>query len=124
MCQVCCISDENCHIDVVRPLMIPLLSFCLCFCAVLRIRDVLSRIQIQPLLHPGSRSQIRGVKKHRIPDPTYFCIKAINKFCQIRDKASRIRIPDPGGKTHRIQDPDSQHCLCATVLSSKRFDVG
>jgi hypothetical protein len=19
MCQVCCISDENCHIDVVRP---------------------------------------------------------------------------------------------------------
>jgi hypothetical protein len=37
-------------------------------CAVLRIRDVLSRIR--PLLHPGSR--IRGVKKHRIPDPTYF----------------------------------------------------
>jgi hypothetical protein len=21
MCQVCCISDENCHIDVVRPQM-------------------------------------------------------------------------------------------------------
>jgi serine/threonine protein kinase len=36
--------------------------------AVLRIRDVLSRIRL--LLHP--RSRIRGVKKHRIPDPTYF----------------------------------------------------
>jgi hypothetical protein len=35
--------------------------------ALLLIRDVLSRIW--------------EVKKHRIPDPTYFCIKAINKFC-------------------------------------------
>jgi hypothetical protein len=26
MCQVCCISDENCHIDVVRPQMSHLLS--------------------------------------------------------------------------------------------------
>jgi hypothetical protein len=33
---------------------------------VLRIRDVLSRIQIRPLLHPGSGSRIRGVKKYRI----------------------------------------------------------
>jgi hypothetical protein len=33
-------------------------------------------------------SRIRGVKKHRIPDPTSFCIKAINKFC--------LLIPDPG----------------------------
>jgi hypothetical protein len=28
-----------------------------------------SRIRIRPLLHPGSR--IRGVKKHRIPDPQH-----------------------------------------------------
>jgi hypothetical protein len=60
-----------------------------------------SRIRIRPLLHPGS--QIRGVKKHRIPDPTFFCIKAINKFC--------LLIPDPtiapsrirGVKKHRIR---------------------
>jgi hypothetical protein len=37
---------------------------------VLRIRDGLSRIRIRPLLHPGSGSRIRGVKKHRIPDPS------------------------------------------------------
>jgi hypothetical protein len=55
--------------------------------AVWRIRDTLSRIRIRPLLHPGSGSRIRGVKKHRIPDPTYFCIKAINKFY--------LLIPDP-----------------------------
>jgi hypothetical protein len=43
------------------------------FEAVLRIRDVLSRIR--QLLHPGSR--IRGVKKHRIPDPdTQHCLEA------------------------------------------------
>jgi hypothetical protein len=69
------------------------------FTAVLRIRDVLSRI--------------RGVKKPRILDPTYFCIKAINKFC--------LLIPDPdptiapsrirGVKKHRIPDPDLQHCF-------------
>jgi hypothetical protein len=61
---------------------------------VLRIRDVLSRIR--PLLHPGS-----GGKK--APDPTYFCIKAINKFCLlIPDPDPTIapsRIPDPGGKS-------------------------
>jgi hypothetical protein len=38
---------------------------------VLRIRDVSSRIRIRPLLHPGSGSRIRGVKKHRIPDPQH-----------------------------------------------------
>jgi hypothetical protein len=38
--------------------------------AVLRIQDGLSQIPIRPLLHPGSGSWIRGVKKHRIPDPT------------------------------------------------------
>jgi predicted Zn-ribbon and HTH transcriptional regulator len=55
-------------------------------------------------------SRILGVKKHQIPDPTYFCIKAINKFC--------LLIPDPiiapsrirGVKKHRIPDPDPQHC--------------
>jgi hypothetical protein len=54
-------------------------------------------------------SRIRGVKKHRIPDPTYICIKAINKFCLlIPDPGSdhcSIRIPDPGGK--KAPDPGS-----------------
>jgi hypothetical protein len=36
---------------------------------------------------PDPGSWIQGLKKHRIPDPTYFCIKAINKFC--------LLIPDP-----------------------------
>jgi hypothetical protein len=56
---------------------------------VLRIRDVLSRI----------------------PDPTYFCIKAIDKFCLlIPDPDPTIapsRIPDPGDK--KVPDPDPQH---------------
>jgi hypothetical protein len=34
--------------------------------SLLRIRDVLSRIRIRPLLHLGFGSRIRGVKKHRI----------------------------------------------------------
>jgi hypothetical protein len=67
--------------------------------SVLQIRDVLSRIRIRPLLHPGSGSRIRGVKKHRIPDLTYFCIKAINKFC--------LLIPDPTIAPSRIPDPDT-----------------
>jgi hypothetical protein len=49
------------------------------------------------------------VKKHRIPDPTYFCIKAINKFCLlILDPEPTIapsQIPDPGGKN--APDPGS-----------------
>jgi hypothetical protein len=75
--------------------------------SVLRIRDVLSRIpDPDPTIAP---SRIRGVKKHRIPDPTYFCIKAINKFCLlIPDPDPTIvpsRIPDPGGK--KAPDPGS-----------------
>jgi hypothetical protein len=61
---------------------------------VLQIRDVLSQIQ-DPTIAP---SWIR------IPDPTYFCIKAINKS---RDK----RIPDPRGK--KAPDPGS-----ATMIES------
>jgi hypothetical protein len=53
--------------------------------------------RIRTLLHPGSGSRIRGVKKHRIPDPTYFCIKANNKFC--------LLIPDPTIAPSRIPDP-------------------
>jgi hypothetical protein len=79
--------------------------------SVLWIRDVLSRIRIRPLLHPGSGSRILGVKKHRIPDPTYFCIKAINKFCLLIPNPDPTiapsRIPDPGGK--KAPDPDPQH---------------
>jgi hypothetical protein len=58
---------------------------------------------------PGSR--IRGVKKHRIPDPTSFFIKAINTFCllipdpDLTIAPSRIRILDPGGK--KAPDPGS-----------------
>jgi hypothetical protein len=40
-----------------------------------------------------------GVKKHRIPDTTYFCIKAINKFGLLHPE-SRIR----GVKKHRIRN--------------------
>jgi hypothetical protein len=71
-----------------------------------------TRIQIRPLLHPGSGSRIRGVKKHRIPDPSSFFIKAINKFCLLIPDPdptiapSRIRIPDPGGE----KAPVPQHC--------------
>jgi hypothetical protein len=41
--------------------------------AVLRIRDVLSRIRIRPLLHPGSRIRILdpGGKKAPDPDPQH-----------------------------------------------------
>jgi hypothetical protein len=49
--------------------------------AVLRIRDVLSRIPDPTIAPSRIRIPDRGVKKHRNPDPTYFCIKAINKFC-------------------------------------------
>jgi hypothetical protein len=68
------------------------------FKPVLRIRDVLSRIRIRPFLHPGSR--IRGVKKHRIPDPTYFCIKAINQGC---GSGSGL---DPDSEDFVDRDPD------------------
>jgi hypothetical protein len=77
----------------------------------MRIRDVLSRIpDPDPTI---AQSRIRGVKKHRIPDPTYICIKAINKFCLlIPDPGSdHCSIPDPVGKKHRIPDPDPQHWL-------------
>jgi hypothetical protein len=65
------------------------------FQSVLRIRDVLSRIT-DPTIAP---SRIRGVKKQRIPDPIYFCIKAINKFC--------LLIPDPGSDHCSIPDSGS-----------------
>jgi hypothetical protein len=61
-------------------------------------------------------SRIRGVKNHQIPGPTYFCIKAINKFC--------LLIPDPdptiapsrirGIKKHRIPDPQHWARWCST----------
>jgi hypothetical protein len=43
----------------------------------------------------------------RIPDPTYFCIKAINKFCLLipDPTIAPSRIPDPGGK--KASDPGS-----------------
>jgi hypothetical protein len=48
-----------------------------------------------------------------IPDPTYFGIKAINKFCLLipdpDPTSAPSRIQDPGGKKHRIPDPDPQH---------------
>jgi hypothetical protein len=57
-----------------------------------------SRIRIRPLLHPGSGSRIRGVKKHRIPDPGSDLF--FYKFC--------LLIPDPGsGSDHcSIPNPD------------------
>jgi hypothetical protein len=86
--------------------------------AVLRIRVVLSQIRIWLLLHSGSGSRIRGVKKHRIPDPTYFCRKAINKFCLlILDPDPTIapsRIPDPGGK--KAPDPGSGSATLNTSM--------
>jgi hypothetical protein len=84
-----------------------------------------SRIRIRPLLHPGSGSRIRGVKKHRIPDPTYFCIKAINKFCLLipDPTIAPSRIPDPGGKKHRIPDPDPQHWAAISDCHFKRAPV-
>jgi hypothetical protein len=36
---------------------------------VLRIRDVLSRIRIRPLLHPGSRIRIPDPGDKKAPDP-------------------------------------------------------
>jgi hypothetical protein len=63
------------------------------------------------MLNPGSGSQIRGVKKHRIPDPTYFCIKAINKFC--------LLIPDPGGK--KAQDPGSGSATLVIIKKEKKL---
>jgi hypothetical protein len=50
-------------------------------------------------------SRIRGVKKHRIPDPTSYFTQAINKFCLLipdpdpTNAPSRIR----GVKKHRIR---------------------
>jgi hypothetical protein len=80
---------------------------------MLRIRDVLSRIpDPDPTIAPS---------RIRIPDPTYFCIKAINNFFCL----SRIPDPDPsiapsrirGVKKHRIPDP--QHCISVTFLYAK-----
>jgi hypothetical protein len=56
------------------------------------------------LLHPGSGSRIRGVKKQRIPDPTYFCIKAIKNFVCL----FRIPDPDPTIAPSRIPDPEGK----------------
>jgi hypothetical protein len=71
------------------------------------------------MFYPGSR--IRGVKKHRIPDPTSFCIKAINKFCLlIPDPDPTIapsRIPDPGGK--KAPDPGSGSATLLRLKCSK-----
>jgi hypothetical protein len=64
--------------------------------SVLRIRDVLSRIRIRPLLHPGSGSRIWGVKKHRIPDPGSDLF--FYKFC--------LLIPDPDSTIAPSQIPD------------------
>jgi hypothetical protein len=90
---------------------------------VLRIRDVLSRIRIRPLLHPGSR--IRGVKKHRIPDLTSFFTQAINKFCLlIPDPTiapSRIRIPDPGGK--KAPHPGSGSATLVLIVDVFQWNV-
>jgi hypothetical protein len=50
-----------------------------------------------------------GGKKHRILDPTYFCIKAIIKFCllipDLDPTIAPFRIPDPGSK--KAPDPGS-----------------
>jgi hypothetical protein len=74
---------------------------------VLQIRNVFIP-DPDPTIAP-SRIPDPGGKK--APDPTYFCVKAINKFC--------LLIPDPtiapsrirGVKKHRIPDPDPQHWL-------------
>jgi hypothetical protein len=55
-------------LSALQVILLSLLQFYLA--AVLRIRDGFPRIRIRPLLHPGSGYRIRGVKKHRIPDPT------------------------------------------------------
>jgi hypothetical protein len=72
----------------------------LVYCAVspvLRIRDVLSRIRIRPLLHPGSGSRIRGGKK--APDPGSGI-----KASRIRGvkKHRRIRIRNTGSATYSM----------------------
>jgi hypothetical protein len=73
------------------------------------------------MFYPGSGSDHcsipdPGDKNHRIPDPTYFCIKAINKFyLLIPDPDQTIapsRIPDPGGK--KAPDPDPHHWFTRT----------
>jgi hypothetical protein len=75
---------------------------------VLRIRDVLSRIRIRPLLHPGSGSRIRGVKKHRI------------WIRPLLHPGSRIRRV----KKHRIPDPDPQHCPKVIASTCDSFIYG
>jgi hypothetical protein len=50
---------------------------------------------VSGMIYPGSDhcyipDSDPGVKKHRIPDPTYFCKKAIKKFCLLCKK-HRIR---------------------------------
>jgi hypothetical protein len=65
---------------------------------VLRIRDVLSRIPDPTIALSRIRIPDPGVKKHRIPDPTYFCLKADNKFC--------LLIPDPGSGSDHCSIPD------------------
>jgi hypothetical protein len=52
MCQVCCISDENCHIDVVRPQM----SRFLCYLYTTGIHSyvIMSICCVVPILCPGT----------------------------------------------------------------------
>jgi hypothetical protein len=80
----------------------------------------LSRIPDTPIALSRIRIPDPGVKKHRIPDPTYFCIKANNKFCLVipdLDPAiAPSRIPDPVGTKAPdprscIPDPDPQHWM-------------
>jgi hypothetical protein len=64
------------------------------------------------MFYPGSdhcSTPDPGGKKHRIPDPTYFCIKAINKFCFL--------IPAPGGK--KALDPGSGSAILVTTTVAK-----
>jgi hypothetical protein len=66
-----------------------------------------SRIRIRPLIHPGSdpRSWIRGLKKHRFPDPGssfFFLHRLLKNFVYL----SRIPDPDPTIAPSRIPDPD------------------
>jgi hypothetical protein len=71
--------------------------------AVLRIRDVFSRIpDPDPTITP-SRIRIPGVKKHRIPDPTI----------------APSRIPDPGCK--KAPDPGSGKLILRLKIQAWRW---
>jgi hypothetical protein len=107
------------------------------FVALLRIRDVLSRIPdpdltlLHPRFDPGS--WIRGVKKHRIPDPgsaLFFLHRLLSNFVYlswIPDPDPTIapsRIPDldPGSRGKKAPDPVSRirntGSLCTLLLGS------